>query len=89
MGNYLLKEKPLFTMYLTTIIFSILIIIPTWNWRWNPAWTHDILNYSGIIIALMTAFFTLRIKYIELKIKKEDLVKKRKKPKIKKHKKKK
>ena len=84
MGNYLLIEKPLFTMYLTTFIFCILIIIP----NWNPVWTHDILNYSGIIIALITAFFTLRIKYIELKIKKEDLVKKRKKPKIKKHKKK-
>jgi len=88
MGNYLLKEKPLFTMYLTTIIFCILIIIPTWDWYWNPTWTHNILNYLGIIIALITAFFTLRIKYIELKIKKEDLVKKRKKPKIKKHKKK-
>ena len=87
MGNYLLIEKPLFTMYLTTFIFCILIIIPNWNWRWNPAWTHSILNYLGIIIALITAFFTLRIKYIELKIKKEDLVKKRKKPKIKKHKK--
>lgn len=89
MRNYLLKEKPLFIMYLTTIIFCILVIIPIWDWYWNPEWTHSILNYSGIIIALITAFFTLRIKYIELKIKKEDLVKKRKKPKIKKHKKKK
>ena len=43
--------------------------------------------FSGFFAIALTAFFTLRIKYIELKIKKEDLVKKRKKPKIKKHKK--
>lgn len=73
-------------MIILTFIFYKILITGISGWTWTTLSIQNIFNYLTIIIALTTAFITLRIKYVELKLKKEDLVKKRKKPKIKKNK---
>lgn len=73
-------------MITLTFIFYKMLATSISGWTWTTLSPQNIFNYLTIIIALTTAFITLRIKCVELKLKKEDLVKKRKKPKIKKNK---